>query len=633
MAVSHKNDGTSQPDTESPTTTTDPCDNVHSHDDGHRQLQETQTGTSGMKTSSSSPRPPPRSEISQPERKPVKDSVSKSPQSRSSRMIYFSTAVLGVMCAVSVYQFCRSLPPSDSSSSSGARLVECLENHGYSGDQHTWVKKRHYGSPDLLTEESKEKLVAGWSDEGLPPRTEGAVDSGSGVKEGEGVEDGVGGGGGGGSEEGAEEVQGAEEQYVIVFDAGSTGTRLHVFTFQKKNGGIKLNKELFRYITPGLSEFVSDAEKGALTLQPMIEAALRAVPARLHGSTPLVFKATAGFRLLGTAGANRLLTKIRERFAQTDFLYTPEDISILSPTEEGLYAWITINYLTGQLDGDSLTSATVDLGGASMQLTYLPPHGARGQVRAKSLLQYDNRLYDLRLSPLPCQLDGDSLTSATVDLGGASMQLTYLPPHGEKPLEALHHLELMSSDYSLYTHSYLGVGLLAARHSTFQKRDDGVLTGDCLPAGYSGTFTFGGQSYPVRGLESPSQDECWGQVGGFLASTQIQTPWDIVGQRGHRSEFYLISYFHEALAWAGVWSNETEKIVTLKDFYEASYKVCKNPDPKMPFLCQDLTYITRLLGEGFMLWNIPLHVVREIDSVETSWALGAALKELSKTQA
>ncbi|XP_076442352.1 uncharacterized protein LOC143281192 isoform X2 [Babylonia areolata] len=364
-------------------------------------------------------------------------------QSLPPQAVYMATAVIAVLWAVCMYHFYGT----SISRLQTTGLVESLEKHGYSGDCRVQVRKHRYGSPDLLTPKLKEKLVAQWSQ---------AVDTltkrsgGEGGCEAEGVARRL---------KGADDCPGPEEQYVVVYDAGSTGTRLHVFQFLCQNGGINLKQEVFQKSKPGLSEFVLHPQRGADSLHPMITAAMEKVSAPLHSTTPLIFKATAGFRLLNTTGANGLLTQIRERFAQTDFLFKPEDINILSGREEGLFAWMTINYLSGKLDG------------------------------------------------------GRCPTAAAIDLGGASMQLTYQPDSTDDFTEKLDNLRLMGTDYSLYTHSYLGMGLLAARNSTLKDRVQPP------PRRTSVGGRWGGSSPPDR-YGDPG---IWGAVGVVRMSSSSPT--------------------------------------------------------------------------------------------------------------
>ena len=46
--------------------------------------------------------------------------------------------------------------------------------------------------------------------------------------------------------------------YTIVFDAGSSGSRIHVYQFTRKNGKLEMLYELFEQVKPGLSSYAAD---------------------------------------------------------------------------------------------------------------------------------------------------------------------------------------------------------------------------------------------------------------------------------------------------------------------------------------------------------------------------------------
>ena len=48
--------------------------------------------------------------------------------------------------------------------------------------------------------------------------------------------------------------------YAIVFDAGSTGSRIHVYKFTREEGKLKLLFELFEQVKPGLSSYADDVD-------------------------------------------------------------------------------------------------------------------------------------------------------------------------------------------------------------------------------------------------------------------------------------------------------------------------------------------------------------------------------------
>ena len=53
---------------------------------------------------------------------------------------------------------------------------------------------------------------------------------------------------------------------IIIIDAGSTGSRVHVFTFEREAGRAEyqLEKDDAKDVEPGLSSFGTDAEKAAM---------------------------------------------------------------------------------------------------------------------------------------------------------------------------------------------------------------------------------------------------------------------------------------------------------------------------------------------------------------------------------
>ncbi|MBN3317840.1 ENTP6 diphosphohydrolase, partial [Atractosteus spatula] len=171
-------------------------------------------------------------------------------------------------------------------------------------------------------------------------------------------------------------------QYGIMFDAGSTGTRIHVFQFvQEVNGTVeapKLAHETFRAIKPGLSAYADDPDKCTAGLQELLEVAKSSIPCVLWKSTPLALKATAGLRLLPGEKATHLLDKVRETFKASPFLTREDSVSIMDGIHEGISAWITVNFLIGSFHGpEKRTVGMLDLGGGSTQITFSPRDEAK----------------------------------------------------------------------------------------------------------------------------------------------------------------------------------------------------------------------------------------------------------------
>lgn len=167
--------------------------------------------------------------------------------------------------------------------------------------------------------------------------------------------------------------------YVVMIDAGSTGSRVHVYSFDTCVSPPRLLNEEFKMLKPGLSSFDTDTVGAAKSLDPLLELAVKSVPKDKQGCTPVAVKATAGLRLLGKEKSDAILAEVR-RHLEKDFPFAVVDgdgISIMEGKDEGVYAWITTNYLLGNIGTSEKlpTAAVFDLGGGSTQIVFEPEFG------------------------------------------------------------------------------------------------------------------------------------------------------------------------------------------------------------------------------------------------------------------
>ena len=111
-------------------------------------------------------------------------------------------------------------------------------------------------------------------------------------------------------------------KYAIVFDAGSTGSRVHVFRFDGGGAGeLALVDDTFEQLKPGLSSFAKTPEDGAASLKPLLETAMKTVPAAQRGATTVEVRATAGLRMLPGHEADDLLAAVRALLAEYPFKF------------------------------------------------------------------------------------------------------------------------------------------------------------------------------------------------------------------------------------------------------------------------------------------------------------------------
>ncbi|KAG5100989.1 hypothetical protein JHK82_046041 [Glycine max] len=161
-----------------------------------------------------------------------------------------------------------------------------------------------------------------------------------------------------------------DESYAVIFDAGSTGSRVHVYRFNQQLDLLRIGQdlELFVKTMPGLSAYAENPQDAAESLIPLLEEAEAAVPQEFHPRTP----ATAGLRQLEGDASDRILQAVSDMLKNRSTLNVGADaVSVLSGNQEGAYQWVTINYLLGNLGKHySETVAVVDLGGGSVQMAY-----------------------------------------------------------------------------------------------------------------------------------------------------------------------------------------------------------------------------------------------------------------------
>jgi hypothetical protein len=119
---------------------------------------------------------------------------------------------------------------------------------------------------------------------------------------------------------------GGQEVYSIVLDAGSTGSRIHVFKFVKAaDGQLLLISDTFEQLKPGLSSFRDEPEKAAQSLKPLLEIAMKTVPEQLRPATGISLKATAGLRLLPGTKADDILKAVAAFMRQFPFRLQGDD--------------------------------------------------------------------------------------------------------------------------------------------------------------------------------------------------------------------------------------------------------------------------------------------------------------------
>ncbi|XP_062292845.1 ectonucleoside triphosphate diphosphohydrolase 5-like [Scomber scombrus] len=372
--------------------------------------------------------------------------------------------------------------------------------------------------------------------------------------------------------------------YAVMFDAGSTGTRIHVYTFIQSDSEELpvLDNEMFHSIKPGLSAYADSPEVAGHTVRMLLKVAKKTVPRLEWKRTPVILRATAGLRLLAPEKAQALLDQVQHVFDESPFLVPDNSVSIMDGTNEGILAWISVNFLTGHLHPQTKkTVGILDLGGGSTQITFLP------KLR-KTI---------------------DSVPVADYIAG----------------------FDLLNSSFELYTHSYLGNGLMAARLAALgalgaEGLEWRVFKSSCLPKKFQDEWSFGGITYQVSGDPDgySGYKHCYQEVLKVVKGI-IHQPYELEDS----NVFYAFSYYFDRAVDAGLIDGVKGGMLEVRDFKKRAKEVCNKMTKNSvgnPFLCMDMTYITCLLKDGFgFKESTMLQLTKKVNNVEASWALGATL--------
>lgn len=428
-------------------------------------------------------------------------------------------------------------------------------------------------------------------------------------------------------------------QYALMVDAGSTGSRIHVYRFNNCGPTPELEDEKFEMTAKkeggsGLSSYKSDAEGAAKSLDPLMAVAMEHVPEKLKGCTPVAVKATAGLRKLGEEGSAAILKAVRERLEnEYPFPVVSNEkggVEVMDGKDEGVYAWITTNYLLGKIGGPDKTptAAVFDLGGGSTQIVFQPTFKEAANGGMPETLAAGDHKYDL-------------------SFGGR--------------------------DFTLYQHSYLGYGLMEARNNLHRVVIEGMFEGHssntawlkkpvmnpCLTPGSSReievTMLPGhelGETVTVNmtGPSEASTAQCRALAEKTLkkdaACALAPCAFNGVHQPSlektfSREDIYLFSYFYDRTQPLGM--PESFTLSELKDLTArvcsggGAWKVFESVPGAMeelenrPETCLDLNFMMALLHTGYeMPIDREVKIAKKIKGNELGWCLGASLPLLSQ---
>eukprot|EP01088_Endostelium_zonatum_P011564 TRINITY_DN25711_c0_g1_i1.p1 TRINITY_DN25711_c0_g1~~TRINITY_DN25711_c0_g1_i1.p1 ORF type:complete len:495 (-),score=110.68 TRINITY_DN25711_c0_g1_i1:44-1528(-) len=171
------------------------------------------------------------------------------------------------------------------------------------------------------------------------------------------------------------QMETADLKYVVFMDAGSTGTRIYVYTYPASSkipllliGSVNETRLDYR-VRPGLATFGKNLSAIPEYLTPLLDFATKSVPQNQQATTPLYLTGTAGFRIINSSESDAIMAVTQQFFQKSKFLF--KFTRVITGQEEGAFGWVSVNYLSNKLGRPPSETVTgMDLGGASTQISF-----------------------------------------------------------------------------------------------------------------------------------------------------------------------------------------------------------------------------------------------------------------------
>lgn len=171
----------------------------------------------------------------------------------------------------------------------------------------------------------------------------------------------------------------ANSHYAIFIDAGSSGSRLHIFQYDESTSLPVISDIFSEKTNSGLSTYVEHPENVGEALKNIFNDAVQFLQQEnvQIATVPVNVLGTAGMRLLTDEQQNAIYAAVTN-YLKNHYAFPIQEVKTISGQMEGLYGWLDINYLLGNFQYHQSTVGSIDMGGASTQIAFATqePSGA-----------------------------------------------------------------------------------------------------------------------------------------------------------------------------------------------------------------------------------------------------------------
>ena len=396
--------------------------------------------------------------------------------------------------------------------------------------------------------------------------------------------------------------------YACLIDAGSTSSKEFIFKWQssyEKNFIPEIILVKNNAIKPPLASLKEkmDIQNHTKQLLDYCEKEINIISNNTFNiqKTPFYLKATAGMRSLSENEQNQIIDVVRDSIQESHFLFLKKEWArVITGNEEGIYGWISVNYLT------------------------------------KSLSENNN-------------LNMIKNTYGVMDLGGSSLEITFLSNSTSKS-GSFYEIDIGKLNYSLYTYSFSHYGqnemfkkITIDLIENNEKNDNLIIPHPCMFKNYNESFYYNNTNYYFYGLgdfekcgeiakKQINKKECLEENCSMEGVYQPKIEKDL--------KFYAISGF----AYLGEYLklNKTE-YYSAKDVLNATRKLCQKEVEEIKkeygenleyskIYCFSGNYIYYMFVDGFGFEENWKNIIfsNQINGEDaSSWSLGAMVHEKS----
>ncbi|XP_072285916.1 ectonucleoside triphosphate diphosphohydrolase 2 [Pyxicephalus adspersus] len=410
-------------------------------------------------------------------------------------------------------------------------------------------------------------------------------------------------------------------KYGIVLDAGSSHSALFIYKWpadKENDTGIVSQHSMCDVSGPGISSYWQNPPEAGKSLEKCLNQAVQDVPASRHAITPLYLGATAGMRLLNltnSIASDAVLEAVSATMKSYPFDF--RGANILSGQDEGVFGWVTANYLLENFIKYSWIGQW-----------FQPRKGTLGAM----------------------------------DLGGASTQITFETPDKIDRPENEVNLRLYGQSYRVYTHSFLCYGrdqvLKRVLSKVIQGQTSSVnIQNPCWPKGLSKAIPFGDiYESPCTSNERPANydpsvtmtisgsgdaDQCRQQVNKlfqFDGCPYASCSFDKIFQPKVCGKFIAFAAFFYTVDF--IKSVMRMPVSSLEDLRTATDAICsstfsdlssKTPSTQQKHLhgyCATANFIYLLTSQGYKFDNNTFPDItfqKKAGDTSIGWALGYML--------